>query len=274
MKMRLHGRFTSVLAAAFLAAAPLVAWAQSISGTVTDGGKRAVSGATVYLVPAADVAKLAKAPVLQHPAQRRQRRAHGGQPRRQPRQVRAGDDRRQGRLHASPRPRPASTSCTSSPTDDKHLPGGTMTNKSMTAAELAAKPLAIQVSGKCPANATYVGSSKCMKCHDDYADFKKTAHKLGIAVVGKPSKLQDFSRFPGLNDGPEQALRRAPSSISARLRQGPRLRQVPDLGQAARRRRDGELHRDLLQGQGRRRSSSAPRTRATRPTRRAPTRSR
>ena len=40
-----------------------------------------------------------------------------------------------------------------------------------------------------------------MKCHDDYADFTKTAHKQGIMVVGKPSKLQDMSRFPAMNDG-------------------------------------------------------------------------
>ncbi len=36
------------------------------------------------------------------------------------------------------------------PDDDRHLPGGTLTNKSMTTAELAAKPLAIQVSGQDP----------------------------------------------------------------------------------------------------------------------------
>jgi predicted CXXCH cytochrome family protein len=71
----------------------------------------------------------------------------------------------------------------------------------MTTAELSAKPLAIQVSGKSPANATFVGSSKCMKCHDDYAGFRKTAHKQGIMVVGKPSGLQDMSRFPAMNDG-------------------------------------------------------------------------
>ena len=87
------------------------------------------------------------------------------------------------------------------PSDKEHLPGGSLSNKSMTAGELAKAPLKIAVSGKSPDNATFVGSSKCMTCHSDYESIKKTAHKLGISVVGKPSKLQDVSRFPGLNDG-------------------------------------------------------------------------
>ena len=62
--MRFHGSFglASMAAAAALALVPLGALAQAINGTVTDGGKGAVSGATVFLVPAADVAKMKKAP--------------------------------------------------------------------------------------------------------------------------------------------------------------------------------------------------------------------
>ena len=58
----LRTRLAGVLAASLLALAPLGASAQTINGTVTDGGKTAVGGVTVYLVPAADVAKLKKAP--------------------------------------------------------------------------------------------------------------------------------------------------------------------------------------------------------------------
>src|SRR3990172_1849859 len=88
------------------------------------------------------------------------------------------------------------------PTDRDHLPGGDLAKKAMAADDLARKPLAIQVSGKVPDTATYVGSTRCLACHNAYSgQVKKTLHKLGITVEGKPSKLQDFSRFPGFNDG-------------------------------------------------------------------------
>jgi len=187
-------------AAAVLAFAPLGASAQAISGTVTDGGKRAVSGATVFLVPAADVAKLKKAPSFSI-----RRNVDDDEP--MDDSIAANGDKYthvvtdgSGAFNIPSAPA-GKYFVYVVPDDDRHLPGGTLTNKSMTAAELSARPLAIQVSGKTPANATFVGSSKCMKCHDDYAGFTKTAHKQGIMVVGKPSKLQDMSRFPAMNDG-------------------------------------------------------------------------
>ena len=81
-----------------------------------------------------------------------------------------------------------------------------MSIKAMTAAELLAKPLVIQLSGKSPENATFIGSSKCLGCHEGYSDLKKTLHKLGITVVGKPGKLQDFSRFPTFNAGLDKLM--------------------------------------------------------------------
>ena len=62
MKFRSAIRYTTLVATAVLALAPPGVWAQSVKGTVTDGGKNPVGNATVYLVPAADVAKLGKAP--------------------------------------------------------------------------------------------------------------------------------------------------------------------------------------------------------------------
>jgi len=193
-------KWSGVAAAAVLAFAPLGALAQAIGGTVTDGGKRAVSGATVFLVPAADVAKLKKAPsfnirrnVDDDEPMDDSIAAHGDK------YAQAVTDG--GGAFSIANAAPGKYFVYVVPDDDRHLPGGTLTNKSMTTAELTAKPLAIQVSGKTPANATFVGSSKCMKCHDDYAGFKKTAHKQGIMVVGKPSGLQDMSRFPAMNDG-------------------------------------------------------------------------
>ncbi|MBI5212613.1 MAG: hypothetical protein HY957_04490 [Nitrospirae bacterium] len=82
------------------------------------------------------------------------------------------------------------------PSDKEHLPGGDKANKAMSTAELKGKTLKILVSGNVPVDATYVGTSQCLMCHKAYENIKKTAHRLGISVVEKPSNLQDSSRFP------------------------------------------------------------------------------
>ena len=200
MRFRFGIGVTTVLATAILALAPLGALAQSVKGTVNDGGKRAVASATVYLVPAADVAKLAKAPsnVIR---------------------ANVSDDEPMEDNIAANREKYAKAVTNSKgeftiakadagkyfvfvePADRTYLPGGTLANKSQSLADLSAKPLEIQVSGNVPATATFVGSSKCLDCHGDNEDMTKTAHKIGISVIGKPSKLQDYSRFPNFNDG-------------------------------------------------------------------------
>ena len=60
-RFRLLGGLSAV-ALAFTMVAFQTVHAQAVTGTVKDAGQQAVSGATVYLVPAADVAKMAKAP--------------------------------------------------------------------------------------------------------------------------------------------------------------------------------------------------------------------
>ena len=55
----------ALLAAILTVAVSVGVGAQTVQGTVKDGSGQVVSGATVYLVPAADVAKLAKAPTFQ-----------------------------------------------------------------------------------------------------------------------------------------------------------------------------------------------------------------
>lgn len=189
-----------VLAASMLALAPLGAWAQTIKGTVTDGGKNAVGGATVYLVPAADVARLAKAPSFNI-----RRNVNDDEPM-EDNLANNRDKYQRGVTNSSgafaiDKVADGKYFVYAEPADQKYLPGGSLTNKAMSTAELTAKPLAIQVSGTIPGNATFVGSSKCMDCHDDYTDFTKTAHKHGINVVGKPGKLQDVSRFPNKDAG-------------------------------------------------------------------------
>lgn len=200
MRAKARWGMTGLAASAILAMAPLGAWAQAITGTVTDGGKRAVSGATVYLVPAADVAKLKKAPSFNI-----RRNVDDDEPM-EDNIVANGDKYTQavtdsGGAFSIPNAAAGKYFVYVDPEGEQYLPGGSLTNKSMTAADLAAKPLAIQVSGRTPQDATFVGSTRCMKCHDDYADVGKTLHKLGIQVVGKPGKMQDLSRFPGFNDG-------------------------------------------------------------------------
>ena len=185
-----------IVALASLAEAKAV----TVTGTVHDGSKQPVAGAAVYLVPAADVVKLAKPPSIE---------IRKDVPNDEPMDDNLAMNR--DTYHKGTTDRSGAFTVSgvadgkyfvyAEPSDRDHLPGGTLSNKSMTNAELAAKPLAIQVSGKTPDHATFVGSSRCLACHRAYGDVSKTLHKLGIAAVGKPSKLQDFSRFPKFNEG-------------------------------------------------------------------------
>ena len=193
--------------AGLTAAAAIIAFAQlaasqemPVKGVVQDGSSQAVEGAAVYLVPAADVEKLRKEPSIEIRAN-----VDNDEP--------MEDTLATGRDKYPKGITDQTGAFTISaveegkyfvyvePADPAHLPGGDMANKAMSAAELTADPLAIQVSGKVPDNAYFVGSSKCLSCHKDYADLKKTLHKIGIAVIGKPGNLQDFSRFPDFNKG-------------------------------------------------------------------------
>jgi predicted CXXCH cytochrome family protein len=200
-------RLAAVVAAAVFTFAPL-AEAQkggAVKGTVQDGSKQAVAGATVYLVPAADVAKLAKAPTTEIRANvdNDEPMEDSLAPNRD--KYQKGTTDQKGAFSIA-KVADGKYFVYVEPADAEHLPGGDLANKAMTTAELMAKPLAIQVSGKVPGNASFVGSSKCLACHKDYADLKKTLHKLGIAVVGKPGKLQDFSRFPDFNKGLDRLM--------------------------------------------------------------------
>jgi predicted CXXCH cytochrome family protein len=197
----------SLTAVAVLALAQLATANQGgpVKGTVQDGSKQAVAGATVYLVPAADVEKLQQQPSIEI-------RANVDNDEPMEDTLATGRDKYQ---KAMTDPTGAFTIATVAegkyfvyvePADPEHLPGGDIANKAMTAAELTANSLAIQVSGKVPANAFFVGSSKCLSCHEDYTDLKKTLHKVGIAVIGKPGNLQDFSRFPEFNKGLDRLM--------------------------------------------------------------------
>ena len=188
------------LACGILTLVPLVATSAQkggavIKGVVSDGSNQPVVGATVYLVPAGDVAKLAKAPSIEI-----KKNAPDDEPMED--NLAANRDKylkgktdKKGNFSIAKVP-DGKYFVYTEPSDKAHLPGGDISNKSMTVAEMGKKPLKISLSGKIPDDATYVGSSKCLGCHSGNSAMKKTLHKLGISVVGKPSKLQDFSRFP------------------------------------------------------------------------------
>lgn len=190
----------AALAVFTLASLATTSQAAPVKGTVQDGSKQAVAGATVYLVPAVDVEKLQKQPSIEI-------RANVDNDEPMEDTLATGRDKyRKGTTDPSgaftiEQVGEGKYFVYVEPSDPGHLPGGDLANRAMTTAELGAAPLAIQVSGKVPDNATFVGSSKCLSCHKDYADLKMTLHKIGIAVIGKPSNLQDFSRFPDFNKG-------------------------------------------------------------------------
>ena len=84
--------------------------------------------------------------------------------------------------------------------DTGHLPGGSTCRTAVSGASLDNKETAIKISTKPSAAATYIGSSLCITCHASYATEKQTLHKLGIMVPKSPSTLQDVSKFQGATD--------------------------------------------------------------------------
>ncbi len=172
----------------------------TVRGSVADASKQPIAAAAVYLVPAADVEKLAKAPSTEI-----KRNSPNDEPMED--SLAANRDKYRKAMtdkkgsFSIPKVPAGRYFVYVEPSDRDHLPGGSLSNKSMSAAELGKQPLRIAVSGKSPDNATFVGSSTCLGCHGDYVSLTKTLHKLGISVIGKPSRLQDHSRFPDFNAG-------------------------------------------------------------------------
>ncbi len=88
-----------------------------------------------------------------------------------------------------------------SPGDSEHIPGGCGCRESVDAVTLYAQPTSIVMSSQPSAAATYLGSSACVACHIDYAGHATHAHRLGFAVPGNLSPMQDDGRYPQFQDG-------------------------------------------------------------------------
>ncbi|WP_310452978.1 cytochrome c3 family protein [Sulfuritalea sp.] len=176
-------------------------------GVVEDGSKETflkVANATVWLIPATDVAAMGKTPI-------------------EVKKDAKNDEPLEDNLAAN-RGRYLNTKTNAKgefsfadvpggkyfvyvePATSKYLPGGDKSRKALGTDELGAAPMLIKISGNVPPDAKYIGSSACIECHEEQKDVIKTAHRLGIKVIGKQSKLQDYSRFPDFNKGLDKLM--------------------------------------------------------------------
>lgn len=180
---------------------PLGREAQGLVGWVTDGPNRRVGGGSVYLVPAASVARLASSPINLALAPSAAARATNDEP--------LEDLLDEG---AASLPRAAVSPdgayrFTSLPEGDQfvvwvperadtlHLPGGDRCRRALARASLLNAQLDLRVSTTPSAAATYVGSSHCLNCHGRHGALG-TAHFNGLQAPGRRGPLQDTSAWP------------------------------------------------------------------------------
>ena len=191
--------FLVAMGVSILAVTPAMAAGVTVNGVVKDGSKQAVANATVYLIPAADVAAMAKT------AMEIKKNAANDEPMED--SLAANKDKykkgvsgKQGNFTIKDVAE-AKYFLYAVPADATYLPGGNKADTAVSPEEFKGKKVEILLSGNIPADATFVGTTSCLKCHKSYATEKMTLHKLGIRVAGKDSKLQDSSRFVEIDNG-------------------------------------------------------------------------
>ncbi|MBF0327570.1 MAG: hypothetical protein HQL10_00255 [Nitrospirae bacterium] len=171
----------------------------TLKGVVQDVSGQAIDKVVVYLIPSKDVESMAKTPII----------VKRNSPNDEPLEdnlaanidnYKQGTTDKKGKFIITNIP-DGKYFIYAEPSDKTYLPGGDQSDISMSTADFKGKTVKILLSGNVSPDATYVGSTKCLTCHAKYSSVKKTLHKLGIAVPGKPSKLQDYSRFPNFNAG-------------------------------------------------------------------------
>jgi predicted CXXCH cytochrome family protein len=175
----------------------------SFAGTVVDGTGAGVAGATVYLIPAnkVDTSTILNDTVLNGEAEKYDEpledAADSGDP------AIASAVTSGGGSFFFPLVQPGSYFVFVRPavTDTAHLPGGDLCRKALSHVELGV-PRTIKLSGRPSDQATFVGTSTCLVCHEDaYGNHKYTGHALGIMKTGDPASLQDPSRYPDFFNG-------------------------------------------------------------------------
>ncbi len=178
-----------------------------VAGVVEDGSKETfqkVPNATVWLIPSSDVVAMGKTPIEIKKDAKNDEPLEDNLAANRGRYLQARTDAR-GEFKFATVPT-GKYFVYVEPASSKYLPGGDKSRVAMTSDELSKAPLKIKVSGNTPVGATYIGSSACIECHEEQKHFTKTLHRLGITVIGKPSKLQDFSSFPDFNKGLDKLM--------------------------------------------------------------------
>ncbi|HEX9298100.1 MAG TPA: cytochrome c3 family protein [Polyangiaceae bacterium] len=82
--------------------------------------------------------------------------------------------------------------------DKTHLPGGSVCRWASKSADLVGKQVDIKVSTRPSDKAEYVGTTACVTCHGIIHQ-KETLHAIGLRAIGSASKLQDGRRYPSWN---------------------------------------------------------------------------